>query len=282
MLKLLPAAWRDWELPVGVQAVQSDLDAWIEHVTCVLIRDSVLDGYALKDLPHIARTRDFRPYCKRWDFDRLPEEDLHPHLHRNYIIPPIVRADRESPSMIAHIWGRLAHVPPLERAFRVLWLLFVRRATHNFPPSWGKLCPQLMRLLETGTPADGRFCSKFRSCLENTDQLYGRGSHWFHPDINTSRKNQDSIPRTEDTVQLSIALWAELPFVFSVCRVCSPGVPARVQALLMQLPGISTYAVKFLQGDMVEIFRCAGRELQDYHMDLRTHSAVGPALRKLV
>ena len=118
-----------------------------------------------------------------------------------------------------------------------------------------------------------------------TADLYGRASHWYSPEINELRREHWSSDETigwlSDSMQLLRRFWDIIPFLDAVCATGSlDHRPGAVQGLVETIPGLAAYGVKFLQGDLLELYAVAGDPARA--LSLRRFAAVGPALRKAV
>jgi hypothetical protein len=116
-------------------------------------------------------------------------------------------------------------------------------------------------------------------------ELYGRASHWYSPEVNVDRKAQQKQKPTigwlADSVRLLQRFWDIVPFLHAVAGAGDLHMRAgAIQALLQSIPGVAAYGVKFVQGDLLELYNLINDGV--HQLSLRQDSAVGPALRKAI
>ena len=301
IVEVLPAGWignleiprgfEEWgALPPGLSANLPVLQSFLEHFAAAMVRDAVLDGYpgitsdvvaGMQEQLPLVKAETWERFAMRHNYDShvLP---LHPHALRNFVLCPVFRCDRESPLLVASLWAevsRLAfgHVHNLRLAS---WILFARRAFHNFPVAWEFLQPWLLERVSAAhfSPKSSCFCDGMRALSQKT-YLFGKGSHWFCPDVR--EVTDGTVHWIDDTISLLQKFWDALPFVLACCQT-SGDIDMRswaVESMLKGVRGISSYAIKFVQGDLLELFKVAGGP---HALSLRVFAAVGPALVKAV
>ena len=190
-----------WTIPSGMKLGEEAFAVLMEHMALTCVRDAKIDGY-LDDEALVAKVASF-PSITREVLDRYSsrhgydEESCpnHPHAMRNFVICPLMRADRESPVRLETIWTELAFVIDADcRMQWALWLSLSRRAFHNFPPSWEVVLPALVELIKQPAfhPQDAIFENTLRQLAQDmggTSKLYGRGRHWYSPSLQEERDN---------------------------------------------------------------------------------------------
>ena len=117
--------------------------------------------------------------------------------------------------------------------------------------------------------------------MGGVSRLYGKGSHWFDPDVAEERhRSGEPADYLTDSIAKLRRFWKEVPFLVAVCKVGDlHDRLVRVQTLLDAIPGFKDYATKFVQGDLVELSLVAG--MPDFSVSLKVRSAIGPALEKI-
>ena len=287
----IPRGFEEWgALPPGLSANLPVLQSFLEHFAAAMVRDAVLDGYpritsdvveGMQELLPLVKAATWKRFAMRHNYDShvLPS---HPHALRNLVLCPVFRCDRESPLLVASLWAEVSkltfgHVHNLRLAS---WILFARRAFHNFPVAWEFLQPWLLERVSAAhfSPKSSCFCDGMRA-LSQKKFLFGKGSHWFCPDL---REETDGpVHWIDDTISLLQKFWDALPFVLDCCQT-GGDIHMRswaLESLLKGVRGISSYGIKFVQGDLLELFKVTGGP---HALSLRVCAAVGPALVKAV
>ena len=283
--QLTMQAWR--ELPPGIHLNPPVFEVFAQHFTATLLRDGLFRGSitqhkaaSLQALLTDVSSIEWSRYCLRHNYPKFLHES-HPHWDQNFACCPVFREDRESPLLVKKVWD-VVSATALTESRKLLvasFVLFARRVFHNIPPSWHVMMPYLLDLAKDPTfDADtSAFASQFKEWASGQTSLYGKASHWYAPDVNDQRQvSCTTIGWIDDSIQLLRDFWAKLPFVHAVGAVGDVADRSwAVAGLLHAIPGVAEYGIKFVQGDLLELYKIVADGVHE--LSLRTSAAVGPA-----
>ena len=287
--------WR--RLPPNVVCNEDVLEAVTQHFALSLVQAAVVDGYweqrfepMLSLFSRISADQKAH-YCDRWNFIS-DYNGYAPHFDRNFIAATLFKDDREEVPLIQVLWNRLGPYPMwlTERARRqrVLWVLFVRRVFHQWPPGFASLMEWLLpRICAPGfNPKTSRFAEELRAFLlsHEPSNLYGRGSHWFAISVQVLRAlSNETYGWVEDSVALVIALWTLAGFLDDIAGSGAIHERTSMCCRMVAGDGLSTYAAKFFLQSMRGLYRHIGPIRSGWRMvSFEKVAPIGPALGKFV
>jgi hypothetical protein len=174
----------------------------------------------------------------------------------------VFREDHESPLLVKQVWdvvSATALAAP-RKLIAASFVLFARRVSHKFPPSWHVMMPYLLHLAkDPNFNADtSAFATQFRDWATGQTSLYGKASHWYAPVVNDERQ----VSCETIGWMLLRDFWAALPFVHAVATVGDVAYRSwAVAGILHAIPGVAEYGIKFVQGGPMELYKMLMRSM---------------------